>query len=167
MVPSPLALCDDVTFFPLPQGGYWGFKSPTRHPWHPHVPLPSIPRWGNRQWGCGGGCYQLRLSTLTRRLPRPLFSHLSAVANSPLTHTFWMQHGAHSLHPSSQCTFKRHQSVPTFLISTVNQHRVNWKISQWFLPFKENHQTGTPTFTLKDDVNSIITYFLMPFWLTA
>lgn len=34
----------------LPQGGYWGVKSPTGHPWHPRVPLPSIPRWGNRMW---------------------------------------------------------------------------------------------------------------------
>lgn len=166
MLPSPLALCDDVTFFPLPQGGYWGFKSPTRHPWHPHVPLPSIPRWGNRQWGCGGGCYQLRLSTLTRRLPRPLFSHLSAVANSPLTHTFWMQHGAHSLFTHSARSKGTNQSPHSWSrlsISTVWTGRL---VSDFYL-FKENHQTGTPTFTLKDDVNSIITYFLMPFWLTA
>lgn len=48
-------------------------------------------------------------------------------------------------------------------ISTVWTGRL---VSDFYL-FKENHQTGTPTFTLKDDVNSIITYFLMPFWLTA
>lgn len=131
---------------PLPQGGYWGLKSPTGHPWHPRVPLPSILRWGNRRWGCGGGCwcYQTQLSALTPCLPRPLRSLFSAVANFPLTRPFWMQHGTHSLCPSSQCRFKRHQSAPTVLISTVNQHRVNWKIRQWFLPLhriiRQEHQ---------------------------
>lgn len=144
------------------QGGYWGLYSPTGHPRHPRLPLPFVPRWGNRRRGCGGwrrGVIKPRLATVRCYLPRPLLSHLSAVANlPPLTRTFCRQHVTHSLHLTSPCTFKWQQSAPTLLIFDVNRHGVNWKISGWFWLFTENHQTRTPTFTVNHDLNLIINF---------
>lgn len=111
---------------PLPQGGYWGLKSPTGHPWHPCVPLPSIPRWGNRQWGCGGGCwcYQTQLSALTPCRPRPLRSLFFLLWQiSPLpTHSECSMVPTHcALHHSadSKGTNQPPQSWSRLLISTV------------------------------------------------
>lgn len=72
------------------------------------------------------GVIKPRLSTVTRHLPRPLLSHLSAVANPPLllTRTFCREHVTHSLHLTPPCTFKWQQSAPTLLIFNVNQHDV-------------------------------------------
>lgn len=159
--PSLLALCDDVTFFPSFKVDTGVFIPQPDTPDTPVSPYLSSP---DEVTACGGvvgdaGVIKPRLATVSCYLPRPLLSHLSAVANlPPLTRTFCRQHVTHSLHLTSPCTFKWQQSAPTLLIFDVNRHGVNWKISGWFWLFTENHQTRTPTFPVNDDLKLIINF---------
>lgn len=124
--PSLLALCDDVTFFPPFKVDTGVFIPQPDTPDTPVSPYLSSPDEVTASGGVVGdaGVTKPRLSTVSRYLPRPLLSHLSAVANLPPADPH-RQHVTHSLHLTSPCAFKWQQSAPTLLIFNVNRHGVN------------------------------------------
>lgn len=120
-----------VTPPPFLQGGFW-LKSPTGHPWHPRLPLPFFPRWGNCQWGRRRRYQTHPLHPNPLSAPSPSFIICLPWQIQPLTCTSCRQHVTHTLHLTPQCTFKWQRSTPAHLIFTVNQHH---ELKDWWVIF--------------------------------
>lgn len=142
------------------QGGYWGLYSPTGHPWHPRLPLPFVPRWGNRQrvvWWVTPVSTNPGSPPWAIICPAPSFLICLRWQIFPLSPT----HFAGSMSPT-HCTWHRraHSNVNNqpphswslMSISTVWTERL-------VVDFESSDQT--PTFPVNDDLNLIIN-LLMP-----
>lgn len=116
---------------PFLQGGYW-LKSPTGHPWHPRLPLPFFPRWGNCQRGRRRPYQTPALHPNPLSAPPPPFSFVCRGKFTPS-----LAHPAGSMSPTHcTCTHSAHSNgnnqPPHSLLSIST---MNWKISGWFLFF--------------------------------